>query len=117
MSDSKNVISELSTGVMDYVDTWYKLALVSGTRKATHTAASLLTIVSVLFLGLFVLFFGGIALGIWLGNVLNNDVAGYGIVALVFFLIMVIVISLRKKIVFPFMRDLIIRKIYEKTDE
>ena len=117
MSDSKNVISELSTGVMDYVDTWYKLALVSGTRKATHTAASLLTIVSVLFLGLFVLFFGGIALGIWLGNVLNNDVAGYGIVALFFFLVMVIVISLRKKIVFPFMRDLIIRKIYEKTDE
>lgn len=117
MSEPKNVMSELSTGVMDYVDTWYKLALVSGTRKATHAAASLLTVVSVIFLGLFVLFFGGIALGIWLGHLLNNEIAGYAIVALLFLVIMIILISLRKKIVFPFIRDLIIRKLYEKGDE
>jgi hypothetical protein len=117
MSDSKNVISDLSTDVMDYVETWYKLTVVSGTRKATHTAASLLTIVSVVFLGIFVLFFGGLALGIWLGGVLNNEVAGYGLVAILFLVFMLILITLRKKIIFPFIRNLIIRKIYEKDDD
>lgn len=117
MNDTKNVISDLSSGVMDYVETWYKLTLVSGTRKATHAAASLLTIVSVVFLGLFVLFFGGMALGIWLGNLLDNAIAGYALVALLFLVIMAILIMLRKKIVFPFIRDLIIRNLYEKNHE
>ena len=113
MSDSKNVISELSTGIMEYVDTWYKLTRVSGTRKATHVAASLLAIISVLFLGLFVLFFGGLALSIWLARLLDNEIAGYGIVALFFLLVMVVLIFMRKRIVFPIIRDLIIRKIHE----
>ncbi len=102
---------------MDYVETWYKLTLISGTKKATHAAASLLTLVSVVFLGLFVLFFGGMALGIWLGNLLENSIAGYGIVALLFLVIMGVLIMLRKKIVFPFIRDMIIRNLYEKTNE
>lgn len=117
MSEPKHMISDLSTGVMDYLDTWYKLALVSGTRKATHAGAALLTVVFVVFLGLFVLFFGGLALGVWLGDLLNNAAAGYGLTALLFLLVMGVLISMRKKIVFPFMRDLIIRKLYEKADE
>lgn len=117
MNDTKNVISDLSSGVMDYVETWYKLTLVSGTRKATHAAASLLTMVSVVFLGLFVLFFGGMALGIWLGTLLENAIVGYALVALLFLVIMAILIMLRKKIVFPLIRDMIIRNLYEKNHE
>lgn len=113
MEENKNVFSDLGKGVVDYAESWYKLTILSGTRKATQAAAFLLTILSVVFLGLFVLFFAGLALGIWLGTLLNNPSVGYVLVAALFLVIMFTLIGLRNKIVFPFIRDAIIRKLYE----
>jgi hypothetical protein len=115
MEEKKNVFSDLGSGLIDYAESWYKLTILSGTKKATHAAAFLLTIFSVVFLGLFVLFFAGLALGIWLGKMLDNESAGYIIVAALFLLILVILVALRNKIVFPFFRDTIIRKLYENN--
>jgi hypothetical protein len=115
MEENKNVFSDMGSGIIDYAESWYKLTLLTGTKKATRVAAFLLTILSVVFLGLFVLFFAGLALGIWLGNLLNNESLGYIIVSGAFLLIMVILIALRNKIVFPLIRDGIIRNIYENN--
>jgi hypothetical membrane protein len=115
MEEKKNAISDLGSGVMDYAESWYKLTVLSGTKKATQAAALLLTVLSVVFLGLFVLFFAGLALGIWLGDVLNNQSAGYILVAVLFLLVMVVLIAMRNKIVFPFIRDSIIRKLYDNN--
>jgi hypothetical protein len=106
MEENKNVFSDMGSGIIDYAESWYKLTLLTGTKKATRVAA---------FLGLFVLFFAGLALGIWLGNLLNNESLGYIIVSGAFLLIMVILIALRNKIVFPLIRDGIIRNIYENN--
>ena len=67
----------------------------------------------VLFLGVFVLLFSGIALGIWLGEVLDSPALGYLLVAGIYLLIIIILVLLRKRIVFPMIRNLIINKIYE----
>ncbi len=115
MEENKNVFTDLGKGILDYADSWYKLTILSGTKKATQAAAFLLTILSVVFLGLFVLFFAGLALGIWLGELLNNASAGYILVAVLFLLVMVVLIAMRNKIVFPFIRDTIIRKLYENN--
>lgn len=115
MEETKGVFTDLGKGVMDYAESWYKLTVLSGTKKATQAAAFLLTILSVVFLGLFVLLFAGLALGIWLGELLNNPPAGYVIVAALFLVIMVTLIALRNKIVFPFIRDAIIRKLYDNN--
>jgi len=115
MEEKKNVIGDLGRGVMDYVESWYKLTILGGTKKATQAAAFLLTVLSVVFLGLFVLFFAGLALGIWLGNALGNQSAGYILVAGFFLLVMLVLIAMRNRIVFPFIRDSIIRKIYENN--
>lgn len=116
MEETKNVFSDLGSGLVDYAESWYKMTLLTGTKKATHAAAFLLTIFSVVFLGLFVLFFAGLALGIWLGELLQNQAAGYIIVAAFFLFIMLILVALRNKIVFPFIRNSIVRKLYENHD-
>lgn len=117
MEENKNVLSDMGSGIIDYAESWYNLTLLTGAKKATHAIAFLLTILSVVFLGLFVLFFAGLALGIWLGDMLNNEFAGYMIVSAVFLLIMIILIALRNKIVFPFIRDAMIRKIYDNNND
>jgi hypothetical protein len=104
-------------GIMDYAESWYKLTILRGTKKATRAAAFLLTIMFVVFLGLFVLFFAGLALGIWLGNRLNDPSAGYIIVSGLFLVIMLTLIVLRNYLVFPFFRDAIIRKLYDNDHE
>ena len=113
MSEFKTKAEDLGQSVKDYVETYYKLSILKASDKATGIIASGLAAVSIVFLGILVLFFLGIAMGVWLGNLLNNAVAGYLLVAAFFLLITVILVALRKKIVFPMIRNSLIRKFYE----
>lgn len=113
MEEFKLKAENLTKSVGDYFDTYYKLTVVKAADKATGITASGLAGVAIIFLGIFVLFFTGLALGVWFGRLLENEVAGYLLVAGIFLLLIIILIALRKRIVFPFIRNLIVRKFYE----
>lgn len=114
MEEQKNVFTDFGRSVLNVAESWYKLTILGATKKLTHLAASLLTIISVVFLGMFVLFFLGIALAIWLGEILHHPALGYILVALLYLIIMIVLVLMRNRIVFPFIRDTIIRKLYEQ---
>ena len=113
MEELKEKAEKLTESIGEYVQTYYKLTVLNATEKATEITASTLAAFVVFFLGIFVLFFLGIALGLWLGYLLNNVVAGYLLVAGLFLFFVIILVLLRKRIVFPMIRNLIIRKLYE----
>jgi hypothetical protein len=113
MEEFKLKAENLTKSVGDYFDTYYKLTVVKAADKATGIAASSLAGIAVLFLGIFVLFFLGLALGVWFGRILENQVAGYLLVAGIYLLLIILLVALRKRIVFPFIRNLIVRKFYE----
>jgi hypothetical protein len=113
MKELKTKAGELSDSVTDYIQTYYKLSVLKVTDKATGVAASVMSSLAVLFLGIFVLLFSGIALGLWLGELVNSTALGYLMVAGIYLLIIIIVVLLRKRIVFPMIRNLIINKLYE----
>lgn len=113
MEEFKLKAEALTKSVGEYFDTYYKLTVVRAADKATGIAASGLAGLATFFLSIFVLFFFGLALGVWLGRVFENQVLGYLLVAVVFLILIVLLIALRKKIVFPFIRNLIVRKFYE----
>jgi hypothetical protein len=113
MEELKNNADSLTKNLADYADTYYKLTVVKATDKATGIAAGALAGFSVLFIGIFVVLFLGISLAIWLGDLVNSPALGYLLVAAFFLLIIIILVMMRKKIVFPMIRNLIIRKLYE----
>lgn len=113
MEEFKLKAETLTKSVGEYFDTYYKLTVVKAADKATGIAASSLAGLATFFLAIFVLFFSGLALGVWLGNILENQVLGYLLVAVFFLILIVVLVALRKKIVFPFIRNLIVRKFYE----
>jgi hypothetical protein len=113
MKELKTKAGELSDSVTEYVHTYYKLSILKAADKATTVVSSLLSSVAVFFLGIFVLLFSGIALGIWLGELVHSVALGYLLVAGIYLLIIIILVLMRKKIVFPMIRNLIINKIYE----
>ena len=117
MEELKSKAGDLTDSITEYIQSYYKLTLLNAADKATTIAASTLASIVICFLGFFVLLFGGIALAIWLGDILDNPPLGYLIIAGFFLLVILIIVAFRKKLVFPVIRDTLINKLYEPNDQ
>ena len=117
MEELKSKAGDLTDSITEYIQSYYKLTLLNAADKATSMAASTLAALTIAFLGIFVLLFGGIALAIWIGSLLDSPALGYLIVAGFFLLVIIIIVSLKEKIVFPVIRDTLINKLYEPNDQ
>ena len=109
----KDTLTDLGSHASDYLNTFYRLQLLNLTKKATDVTANIAGGLVSAVLGVFFLFFGGMALGFWLGDLLNSNALGFLIVAVFFALVAAIFMGIRKKVVFPMWRNKIIRKLYE----
>jgi Putative Actinobacterial Holin-X, holin superfamily III len=109
----KEKAEDLTEHLGDLAETSYKLAIINLTQKATNAASQGLTIIVLCTLGMFILFFGGFGLAWWLGDVIDSRAGGFAIVAGFFLLLTLCILAVRKKIVFPYIRNLIIRKVYD----
>lgn len=113
MDDIKEKAADLSGHVEDLADTFYRLAVLNLTQKASNIISGAVVMITLFFLGFFILFFLGFALAWWLGDIINSRAGGF-LLAAAFFSIIVLSISLfRKKTIFPLIRNLIIRKMYD----
>jgi hypothetical protein len=92
----------------EYLETYAKYKLLQATEKVAGLVSGIVYAVLALFFLLFILMFLGIGTGIWLGNLTNSMVAGFFCVAGIFLLIIVLLFLLRKKLVIPFLNNLII---------
>src|SRR5215813_9489892 len=102
MEELKIKTERLTEHIEEYLDTSYKLAIVNVTEKVSEVSAGSFLAFPICILGSLVLFFLGIGCAIWIGNMINNNVVGYLIVAGIFLVLMGILFLLRKKVIFPF---------------
>jgi hypothetical protein len=117
MEELKSKAGDLAESITEYIQSLYKLTLLNAADKATTISATTMAALVMIFLGIFVLFFGGIALAIWLGNLLDDPALGYLLVAGFFLLVIIIMVLFKKKLVFPIIRDSLINKLYEPNDQ
>jgi hypothetical protein len=104
----------LTDDVAELFDLYYKLAVVTVTEKASNAASVSVTVIIVLFFFMFTLLFAGLGLGWYLGELLKSVLAGYAIVSAIFGILIAVVLFLRRKVIFPFIRNTIIKRIYEQ---
>lgn len=117
MEDLKTKAGDLTDSISEYLQSYYKLKVLNVADKATTITASTMASLIVVFLGIFVLLFSGIALGVWLGSLLDSAALGYLLVAVLYLLIIIVIVALRKKIVFPMIRNSLINKLYEPNNQ
>jgi hypothetical protein len=86
------------------------------TQKTTNVASNFILGAAIGFFGFIVVLFLGIALAWWLGDLIESRAGGFLLAAGFFVLVLLIIAGIRKKVVFPFIRNKIIRKIYEKQN-
>lgn len=109
----KEKARQLKADIADYAETYYKLSLLKVTKKATDVGSSILAGVTMAVLGFLFVFFGALALGWWLGDVLESRALGFLCVGAFFLLLMLIILALRRSIIFLYFRNLLIRKFYD----
>jgi hypothetical protein len=103
----------LTDDVGELLELYYKLGIITATEKAATAASITITVIAILLLMMFTLLFAGLGLGWYLGEQLHSVLAGYGIIAAIFALLIAITLSCRKKYLFPYIRNIIVRKVYE----
>ena len=111
--DAKDVLNHAS----DYAETFYKLSLVRLTKKISDVASGVVNSVLIFFISLCILLFISFAGAWWLGDVVENRALGFLLIAAFYLLLIFILVLMRKKIISPFIRNTLIRKIYEEKDQ
>ena len=110
--DAKDILNHAG----DYAETFYKLNLVRLTKKVSDIGSGLVSSVLIFFISLCILLFISFAGAWWLGDITNNRALGFLLIAGFYLLIVFVLILMRKKVISPFIRNTLIRKIYEEKD-
>lgn len=100
--------------VSDLVETYRKLISI---RVVEHTSQGIsISIVGIisLVMAVFVLLFTGLGSAWWLGEYLQNMKAGFFIIGGLYLLIFLILLATSRTVLFPLIRNIIIKKIYEQ---
>jgi len=111
--DAKDILNHAG----DYAETFYKLNLVRLTKKVSDIGSGLVSSVLIFFISLCILLFISFAGAWWLGDITNNRALGFLLIAGFYLLIVFVLILMRKKVISPFIRNTLIRKIYEEKDQ
>ena len=111
--DAKDIINHTT----DYLDTYYKLTIVRATKKASNIASGVVNSVLLFFISLCILLFLSMAAAWWLGDVMDSPAIGFLLVAAFYLLIVILLVALRKTVISPFIKNSLIRKIYEEKNK
>ena len=113
VEEIKEETKDLFGNATDYLETYYQLLTVTIAQKFINIASGAVNVVILAMLGLFTFGMISFGLGWWLGNLIDSRPGGFFLVAGLYILLMVAIIFMRKKLIFPFLRNMLTRKIYE----
>lgn len=107
--EAKDIVNHIG----DFLETYYQLLTVRFAKTVVDVTSSLINSIILALLGFLFLSFVSLGLAWWLGNVVDNRAGGFFITAGIYLVSIVLLIIMRKKLIFPFLRNFLTRKIYE----
>lgn len=109
-NDNNPNLAEL---VSDYVETYIQLTVLNINKKTADisTAASFSMLAGLICF--FVIMFLGFAASFWLGSVMGSNATGFLLVSGFYLLLFIVLFLSRKKLFYPYVKNLIIKSIYE----
>jgi hypothetical protein len=112
----KTAVNNFKDSTQEIVDTYYRLGVATATKKGANAAAAGVTGILLAFLGMLTFLFAFIGLAFWVGTLVNSTAGGFLIVAGFFALLVVVVIALKGKVIYPLIRNTIVKKVYEQQN-
>jgi putative superfamily III holin-X len=113
VEEIKEDAKDLFEHVTDYLETYYQLITVTVAQKGINIASGIINAVILAILGLFAFGLISLGLGWWLGNAINSRVGGFLLIGGIYFVLMIAIIVMRRNVIFPLLRNLLTKKLYE----
>ena len=101
--------------VGDIVDTYRKLVNVRIVEGVANGGSISILGILLLVVGVFILLFGGLGAAWWIGEALEDLKLGFFIVGGFYLLLMVVALLMSNSVLLPWLRNIIVRKIYEQV--
>ena|ERR1700730_2248715 len=112
-TDLEEDAKDLTEHVADFLETYFKLTSVKLAQKTVTFVSSLVNFAVLAGLFFLFVFFAGLGLAWWLGTVVNSRAGGFFIAAGIYLLVMFLLMTIGKKTIIPFLRNVITRLIYD----
>jgi len=116
MQELKEKAGDLGNHIEDFAQTYYKLIVLRLTQKVSNIASDIFISIAGAVMLVFVFLFASLALAWWLGDIMESRPGGFLIVAAFDILLLFVLIAMRRKIIFPFIRNRVIKKMYDNED-
>jgi len=113
MEALKEKVENLTNHVEEFVETYYDLTVANITKKSADAASAGVGFVLTWVFCFFIILFIGIGTGWWLGDILKNRPAGFFITAGIFLVILVILLAVRRSVIFPYIKNMIVKNMYD----
>lgn len=115
--DKSTFFIDLQRIVVDYIKTRLELTQLVAFEKISKIVAYLLIGVILALLFFFGLLFASIVLGIYLSEVLESQLFGFGIIALIYLGVFLFIFVLRNRLIAPVIINSIIKILYERSQQ
>lgn len=113
MFQIKEKVENVVDDVEDIAKTYYRLSVVNVVDKGSKLGSSFLILALVTGIAFFIFLFVGFAAAFWIGRVLGEPMLGFFVVAGFLLVLLLIILALRKKVIQPFIRNIIIKNLYD----
>ncbi|PWG82520.1 phage holin family protein [Pararcticibacter amylolyticus] len=96
----------------EYITTKLELARLSAIERLTVVVSSLITISCVVVAALLTFLFASLTLAFFLGELLDSYAAGFGIVALLYLVVAIVIAKTKEKYINKYLQDFIVKLIF-----
>lgn len=117
MENEDNFFSESKDKLEGYINDRIMLIKLQAVEKTSRLAGVFFTIIILGLMAVFILLFLSLTLAAFLATILGSLYWGYGIVALFYIILAIVVVALRKKVIEKSMTNFLVNILFEKSKE
>ena len=110
----QKVTPDLLTLIKEYISTRVELTRLTVIERLTVVTANLITDSFVLIMGVLTFLFASITLALYLGEEFGSYALGFGIVALIYLALALIMYFIKDKLVEKYLHDFMVKRIFNK---
>src|ERR1035437_4364259 len=111
MKEEKNHVEKLTENIKEYINTRYEIVTLKVTQKTAEISSQTVAIILIGMVISFFLLLINMALAFYISSLLDNNYAGFFIVAGFYLLLSIILLLGRQKLIIVPLRNLIIKQI------
>ncbi len=117
MENEDNFFSESKDKLEAYIQDRVTLIKLQAVEKTSRLAGAFFTVIVLGLMAVFILLFLSLTLAAFLATILGSLYWGYGIVALFYIILAIIVIAIRKKVIEKITTNFLVSILFDKTKD